>query len=255
VDNPASDSLEYLKVALGRDPVCLPLPELTGMLYHRDDPDLRHLAEAHVAKCVHCQLELRLSQEFESAVASPAEAEAVHWMAARLSRHVQRLGQAKPLLATHRGTSSAWRKGGLTLRFLGAASAFAGLLILISAGLYMRGPMEPQVLFRAQGADVPRAAKVIALSPGGDLPEAPSALEWHAFSNAASYRVRLMEVDRAELWHADVMGTDARLPKEVMARMLEGKTMLWDVTAKGATGTDIASSGIQRFRVMPQSTR
>jgi hypothetical protein len=226
------------------------------MLYHRSDPDLRHLAAAHVAACVHCQLELRLSREFEAAVAHPAEADAVHWMTVRLSHHAWQFGSAKPHLAKRPETSPAWRSGGLTLRFLGVASVFAGLVILISVGLYMGWRAEPALVLRAPpGQDVPRAAKVIALNPSGDLLEAPSVLEWRGFSNAASYSVRLMEVDRTEVWHVDVTATEARPPKEVRARMLAGKTMLWEVTAKRASGTDIASSGLQRFRVTDQSTR
>ena len=131
----------------------------------------------------------------------------------------------------------------------------AGVVILISAEFYAKRPAEPPLVWHETDRDVPRAASVVALGPAGDIERPPKFIAWHGYSNAAFYRVRLMEVDRTELWRADTPGLAAPIPKEVQAKMIAGKTLLWDVTARNASGAEIASSGVQRFRVAPGSTR
>jgi hypothetical protein len=61
-----------------------------------------------------------------------------------------------------------------------------------------------------------------------------------------------MEVDRSELWSVDVARTAVNLPATVREHIVPAKTLLWDVTAYGAsTTTPIATSDVERFRLVP----
>jgi hypothetical protein len=78
---------------------------------------------------------------------------------------------------------------------------------------------------------------------------APQRLEWRPVSGAVRYRVRLMEVDRRELWSIDTAGTAADLPEPIRALAVPAKTLLWQVTAYNAASAVIAESGQERFRL------
>ena len=69
---------------------------------------------------------------------------------------------------------------------------------------------------------------------------------------AVRYRVRLMEVDRQELWSTSTSALGVDLPAPVRASIAPGRTLLWDVTAYDAAGAAIAESGTQSFRVVPR---
>jgi len=51
------------------------------------------------------------------------------------------------------------------------------------------------------------------------------------------------------LWRTSSTSTRVVLPRELVAQLVPGKTVLWNVTARSATGAAIASSDTQRFRV------
>ena len=78
----------------------------------------------------------------------------------------------------------------------------------------------------------------------------PARLQWQPVSGAARYRVRLSEVDRQEIWSSDTVDAAIDLPPDVRARIVPGKTLVWQVTAYGASNAPIAESSAERFRLV-----
>ena len=114
---------------------------------------------------------------------------------------------------------------------------------------YLAWDPEPRVGQPAPGEQVNRTATVDVVAPIGDVPKAPAELAWVAVDGAARYEVQVLEVDRTILWRTTSLSERVLLPASVVERIVPGKTLLWEVTAIGGSGTSIASSGTQRFRV------
>src|SRR5437762_4744554 len=62
---------------------CLPVERLASIASPGVGNDE---ARRHVEQCAHCQNELAMLQAFESSAVSPAEAESVEWITAKLRR-------------------------------------------------------------------------------------------------------------------------------------------------------------------------
>ena len=92
-------------------------------------------------------------------------------------------------------------------------------------------------------------SELLGLSPTGDLKQVPVELRWQAFPEAARYLVTVMEVDRTELWKAESSQTSASLPTALLARIVPGKRLLWQVTAMDSAGRTVATSQLQSFRL------
>jgi hypothetical protein len=102
------------------------------------------------------------------------------------------------------------------------------------------------------GDEVTRSLTVAVRGPVGDQVEAPRRFEWLAVDRAVRYRVRLMEVDRHEVWSTSTSAAGVDLPSPVRTSIAPAKTLLWDVTAYDASGATIAESGAQSFRLTPR---
>ena len=100
------------------------------------------------------------------------------------------------------------------------------------------------------GDEVTRSLSVRLRGPIGEQTELPRRLEWLAVDRAVRYRVRLMAVDRQELWSTSTSALGVDLPSPVRASIAPGRTLLWDVTAYDAAGGPIAESEMQSFRVV-----
>jgi len=238
-----------IKAAVKATPACLPIDKLCSLLHEPRDSDPQLLAAAHVAACVHCSIELRLLGEFEFAHPRAGEAAAVDWIATRLLQRVSARASFPPAIETDRDAGRrAWWSVMFTPRFISSAVlATATGLLLISAILYRRRPMEPKLASSPVVAEVQRSTSVVALGPSGELARRPATIRWREFAGASSYRIRLMEVDRTELWSADAAGSEIVIPESVRSRIIPGKTLLWEVTARSTSGSEISSSGLQRF--------
>jgi hypothetical protein len=79
----------------------------------------------------------------------------------------------------------------------------------------------------------------------------PSALTWVAVPAAERYDIEVLQVDRTLLWRTSSPVPHVALPASVVAQLTPGKTVIWEVNAVNASGTVIAVSGTQRFRVTP----
>jgi hypothetical protein len=225
-----------LRKALSSSRECATLSQLERL----GEPDAR--VWEHVASCPRCQAEWTILSAFESATPLPGEEQDVRWISQRLAQQFD----SAP------GTAARARP-----RFFGrfevrAAAGFASAaaVVLLATVFFLRQGSVPEL--RAPTSEEARALRsdeVFAAGPLGDLDAAPSELRWAAVPGAASYSVRLMEVDRAEVWTNETSANVAALPQVVRARVVPGKPMLWQVTAKDAKGFALAQSGVQRFKV------
>ena len=90
----------------------------------------------------------------------------------------------------------------------------AALLLVLAGGIYLRQGNEGPA---AAGGQASRrgARKVCAVAPLGDVAAAPAELRWEAVPGAARYLVRVMEVDRTEIWRGEARRTRIARPAEV----------------------------------------
>ncbi len=241
--------IQVIRAAVAATPACLPIEKLCSLLHEPRDSDPQLLAAAHVAACVHCSIELSLLREFEFPQPQAGEEAAVDWIAARLSRDVSARRSCPQIIGRDRDAGRrAWWRAMFTPRFASStAVAFATVLLLISAILYVRRPMEPRLASSPAAAEVQRSTSIVALGPLGELAQRPATIQWRDAAGASSYRILLMEVDRTALWRADASGSEIAIPERVRSRIVPGKTLLWEVTARSASGSEIGSSGLQRF--------
>lgn len=227
---------EKLGAAFASTPECLPVDELDVVLEGRRGDEMRRLAEAHLVKCVHCKTELSLLREFENPTVRPEEQSDVKWIAARLRKN----SPAAP---------APWWKQLWNIRVLAPASlALVAGLIAIGIGLQSRHSVEgiPQT----GGGEVMRSQSMPVTGPVGDVTTRPERLEWHAVPGARNYRVRVIEVDRTELWTTTVPETSVALNSAVVKQIVPLKTLMWEVSALDSAGTVISSSGLQSFRLV-----
>jgi hypothetical protein len=124
----------------------------------------------------------------------------------------------------------------------------AAAAVLAMVG-YLAWDPEPRVGPSPPGELIYRTVTVQVVGPTGDVLEAPAELSWVAVDGAVRYEVQVLEVDRTILWRTTSLSERVLLPGSVVERIVPGKTLLWEVTATDGSGTSIASSGTQRFRV------
>jgi len=202
----------------------------------------------HVQVCGFCQTELHLLQTF---------------LADRPPHATQNASNAAEILATKRKeifkqafpppNSTPWWKSAFTLRRVAQASfAAAAVLLLAGAVIFLRstGP-QPQLEAGNQNApEVLRSASFSLVSPSGDVRERPTEIRWELVSGAASYQVRLLEVDRSEFWKASTTDSRIEIPEAIRARIVPAKTLFADVKAFDSSGNQIASTELVRFRLV-----
>ena len=232
-----------LKRALSSSSACATPLELGGFA---DGSLPGHVAArlgVHLSGCARCQTELALLNSFEDAAPRPDEKSAVELISARLDC------QFSGLPAPHAIPAAAPRRSFFTpLNLGGFALAAATLAAAVTIGL--REGRAPELVPPSAAAPVVlRSAGITALSPAGELDAVPAALRWEPQAGAASYSVRVMEVDHVELWSAETRDASVALPGSLRARMVPGKPLLWEVVAKDAAGRAVARSGQQRFRM------
>ena len=218
---------EPLARTLQAEPDCLPLERLGSPLAPAD--------REHLDQCPRCQAELALLEASDSPD-SPDERTDVRWVTEQL-RSRQRANRRTPSPAR-----SPWLS---VPRLLPIAATLAFALLV---GYSVWDP-EPKLGPVGRGQQVYRAGGLEGLAPSGDLAEAPGTLEWSAYPGAVRYDVSITEVDGTSLWRTSSENPRVELPSSLKARFLPGKTILWQVTAKDASGGALADSGTQQFRV------
>lgn len=224
---------EKLKSALGPAEGCPPLEQLVRALEASEGDAWRKAAEDHTATCSHCRGELALMREFVEASPRPDEARNVNWIAGRLAK--QRVFRPS--------------RQRLSFFFGARAWAAAACLVLVAAGAFYlpRGPGLPSPAGAGEGVMRSQALELVA--PLGDIPQKPAEFRWRAVPGAVRYQVRLMEVDRSEIWRGEATDAFLSIPAPVLALMPPGRTLLWEGSAWDQSGKALGTSGTRSFRV------
>lgn len=192
----------------------------------------------HIAGCARCQTDAALWHGVNDTAPRPHEGAAVQWIVEELKRRNQPPGDAPRAAVIGRWLS--WRP----LSALGAVLAVA-----VTLG-YVARDREPGVSGTGGALQNYRSAQLQLRSPIGDQSAVPGQLEWIGVPGAVAYDVSILEVDRTVLWSASTTGSLLALPSSVTARLVPGKTVLWEVAARDASGKPVAVSGAQSFRVI-----
>jgi hypothetical protein len=238
---------EILRQALAPGARCLSVEQLGQYADGALDADDEAAAAVHIKDCLSCQAELALLHAVTSTGLRPEEAEIVRDGAARLDERTTGFPAAD-----HVASSSGRRWFGF--RSLSLAAVAAVLLAGVATGTFFfltrNAPRLPGSV--TTGDEVTRSLALAVRGPVGDHRDLPRRFEWVGVDRAVRYRVRLLEVDRQEVWSTSTPAPAVDLPPDVQAKLTPGRTLLWDVTAYDAAGTVIAESGTQSFRVAPR---
>jgi len=212
-------------------------------------PDERRREESHVVTCPNCQAELALLQAFATPSVRDDEAEAVRWGVEQLRRREPEIFEGGRLKHV---PVRPW----LSIERLRPALALAGVLLALVGGYYLNNRAVPQLPTDiGSGPEATRTLTIAARGPIGDQTTVPTRLQWQGVSGAARYRVRVTEVDRREIWSSDALDSAIDLPPDVRARIVPGKTLVWQVTAYAASNAPIAESNAERFRLVRDDAR
>jgi hypothetical protein len=233
---------ELLNRTLRPGPDCLTVDQIGRYADGALDGPERAAAAAHISACVTCASELALLQSFASTPVRPDEKEIVDRGVTEIRRR-----ERVTIGATPREQSSArfWAFGRV-----GRAMSMAVVLLIAGASYYLLNPSSPRLPASVDtGGEVTRSLAVAVRGPVGDQVAVPERFEWQPVTGAVRYSVRVMEVDRRELWSASVNGTEVQIPDAVRAQIVPAKTLLWQVTALDQTGGPIAESRVERFRL------
>lgn len=237
---PSERELYRQALAPGKD--CPPINNLDRLL----EPNAPRDLALHVASCCYCRTELELLRVFQAAPRSEAEAEAVQAITAKLQA---RLPQIVPVPAA--GSEPWWRRLFQAPWLSPAAMAMAGVLIAVAAGVEWRHSGAPEIHApNPPEQAVLRSGTFHVMFPAGDIREVPREIRWQPVAGAAQYELRLLEVDRHELWKATASKPQADLPPQVQALIVPAKTLLWEVVALDGTGRKLAESEPARFRLL-----
>ena len=219
-----------MKRALSATADCLP-PE-------RLSEELTADERRHLAACARCQTELDLWRELEHAQPAAGEGAAVRWIVAELERRSKPTSRVarSPLLSWLPHTATRW------------AVACATVAVVATVG-YLAWDREPALNPLTTAEQTYRSGLVQPLAPIGDVPTAPTGLEWVATDGALGYDVEVSEVDGTPLWRTASSTSRVDIPPSIVSQLKPGKTVHWRVRARGASNTVLADSGTQRFRV------
>ncbi len=207
-------------------------------------PEELRREESHIVACPNCQTELALLQAFATPSVRDDEAEAVRWGVEQLRRREPEIFDGGRLNDVSGGR---W----LLVGRLRPALGLAVVLLALVGGYYLNTRVAPGLPTDIDsGPEATRTLSIAVRGPVGDQPAVPARLEWQAIGGAVRYRVRLSEVDRREIWSSDAADSAIELPPDVRVRIVPGKTLVWQVTAYGASNAPIAESNAERFRLV-----
>ncbi|HEX7678491.1 MAG TPA: hypothetical protein VF713_10230, partial [Thermoanaerobaculia bacterium] len=191
----------------------------------------------HIASCARCHAEMELWKSFDDDATTPREAADVRWIVGEMA-HRRAGGLAVVPMSS--------RKSGMP-RMLAAAS----VIFVILGIAYLLNNRQPSINVPSGQYMAYRSLGIKVIAPSGDVAAAPARLEWIGIPGAASYDVRVVEVDRAILWRVSTGETRVDVPPAIRAQFVPGKSILWEVTAR-REATVLAESGTQKFRVAVQ---
>ena len=236
---------DVFRTALAPSENCPPIEELECCTGGKQAPPAA-VAE-HVKSCAYCQTELHLLQSFlaDDAVQTSDERKAAELL-------LQRPPAAPPKTIAVE-TRIPWWKAAFGMRGM-AQAALAMAVVLMVAGVVIRyrtTNLPPALNQGSQtGQQVFRSGSFNMMSATGDLQERPTEIRWEKVRNAVNYQVRLLEVDRNELWSTTTKEDHVELPSPVQARIVPAKTLFWQIEAFDSSGSKVGDTGLLRFRLL-----
>jgi hypothetical protein len=241
-----------LKDALKTTSDCLAPQQLEKLA---EDSSLKN---THLEQCPRCQTELALLKSFESNEPLPGEGAALAWISKRIEQRLDQIkGGRAPAEATASTRAGSWfsRWFGGKAGWLVPVSAALVLVIVVTSIALMHRSQEPQLRADAgKGPVIYRSQEIEVIGPVGEVKEAPKALQWKSFPGAAHYKFSIMEVDGVPLWSGENVDQTVTIPPAVRAKLLPGKSVLWQVSALDLQGRVLAASQVQRFFVQLKSS-
>jgi hypothetical protein len=214
---------DQLRAAFQPAPDCPDIGEL-GRYLHQPEGCPPSIG-AHVSQCFVCQAELELMRQFDSAEILPEEE-------LPLKHITQKLAKARvPPKRDHK--ARIW--------------AAAACLLVTSGAVYYWRQAEPVI--SGGPSQVLRTQQLRLTMPAGDQTSVPAGFRWEPFAGAASYHLKVMEVDRTTIWENKVNGPGVTTPTTLAAKIVPGKTLLWEVSALDSVGHTIATSEALAFRI------
>jgi Putative zinc-finger len=234
---------DVLHTALRADADCPTIEELGRYADGATSDTARAAVAAHVATCPNCQSEYALLRAFQSVEVRADELAMVREGRERLRARAHEVFGRDA--REDRSDVRSW-----VAQFLRPTAAVAGVLLAMSAGLYLWRPAAPRLpAVVDSGSEITRSFSVTVVGPLGDVRDVPTQMEWRSVSGAVRYRVQMTDVNRLALWTAETQETRIELPAEVRARIVPSKTLLWEVAAYDASNASLGESGSQRFRL------
>ena len=244
--------------ALRHDGDCPPPEELIEAVEHSATSSGQGLGHeaivAHAKTCPACQTELALFREFETGAVKPDEREAVDFIVRRLRGEADApVVHARPP-APSLWVPSIWGRlaGYLTpVRMGGFAVAMAALLLTfgVSTQWRLRQALTERGAGSAAGTEIMRSETIRGIVPTGEVAEFPAEIRWNAVAGAAEYDVTLLEVDQNVIFHKTFTTPVLLVPSGVRKLIVQGKTVLLQITAADASGRPVARSGSTRIHV------
>jgi len=206
-------------------------------------PAERAAAASHIERCATCQGVLALLHAFAEGAIAEHERAAVRDIVGELERR-------EPEILRSPAVPEIRRSRFMLFGSLRHALSLATVLLAVVGGYFIFNSTPPRLPADAvSGGGTTRSLAVELRAPIGDQVAAPQRFEWRPVSGAVRYRVRLMEVDRRELWSTESAATAVDLPEPIRALIVPAKTLLWQVTAYDASNAAIGESSPGRFRL------
>lgn len=234
-----------LRAALGSDQACPSIEDLDQVRTGRISASTP-LAK-HVHSCSYCQSEMQMLRAFYAGDEGQPSEE-VKQIVSRLQANSKRIfPKSAPAKA-----SVSWGEGAFsTRRFAQAFLAVAAVLLVAAAALRLHTVKSPSLEANNQtGQEVFRSGSFDLLEPVGDLQAPPQEIRWKKVEGAATYQVRLLEVDRSELWKTETKEDHIDLPSPIRDLIVPAKTLFCEVDAFNSSGTRVSGTGLIRFRLM-----
>jgi hypothetical protein len=201
----------------------------------------------HVHSCSYCQTELRMLQAF-SAGGDGQTSDEVNQVISRLRANPGKVFPKREAAEA----SVPWWKAAFSVRGIAQASLAAAVVLLVAAAvLRVHTVKSPSMQALNQTSqEIFRSGSFDLVEPVGDLQEPPKEIRWEKVENAANYRVRLLEVDKSEIWKAETAENHIDLPPPVRVRIVPAKTLFCEVEAVNSSGIKVSGTGLIRFRLV-----
>jgi hypothetical protein len=241
--NKQSEGREMLRAALGPTADCPSIEDLEQVL--TEQISLSTAVARHVHSCSYCRTEMELLRAFYKAQDPPSEQ--VKQVVARLQANSKKVFPKIPAAET----PSWWERAFSARHLVQASLAMAAVLLVAAVMLKLNTAKSPSLEAANQTThEVFRSGSFDLVEPVGDIQEPPKEIRWDKVDGAATYQVRVFEVDRSELWKVETQDTRIDVPPTLRDRIVPAKTLFCQVDAFNSSGTKLSGTGLIRFRLV-----